>query len=107
MLDLCCSVGFSLVVVRVGCSLVAVHRLLIVVAFLIAKLSLGPEASVAEALDHRLNRSGARAYLLHPMGDPTGSGIEPGFPALAGGFPTTGPLGKPAYLFYICAVCCA
>ena len=53
--------GFSLVVVSSGYSPAAVHRLLIAVAFLIAERSLGPEASVAEALDHKLNCSGARA----------------------------------------------
>ena len=37
-------------------------------------------------------------------GDLPGSGIKPPFPALAGGFFTTAPPGKPKYLLYIFAI---
>ena len=44
----------------------------------------------ARALDHRL-----RSWLLHGMWDLPGLGVEPMSPALAGGFFTTEPPGKP------------
>ena len=79
----------------------AVHSLLIVVASLVA---LGMPASVVaahrlsscvpRALEHRLSSCGARTQLLHGMWDLPRSGIEPVFPALAGGFLTTAPPGK-------------
>ena len=47
------------------------------------------------ALEHRLNSCGAWAYLLRGMWDLPGPGIEPISPALAGGFLTTRPPGKP------------
>ena len=50
------------------------------------------------ALEHRLSSCGARAYLLCGMWDLPGPGLEPVSPALAGGFLTTAPPGKP-YLF--------
>ena len=37
----------------------------------------------------------AQAYSPHGMWDLPGPGVEPVFPALAGGFLTTGPPGKP------------
>ena len=47
------------------------------------------------ALEHRLNSCGAWAWLLCSLWDPPGPGIEPVPPALAGGFFTTEPPGKP------------
>ena len=47
------------------------------------------------ALEHRLNSCGPQAYLLRGMRDLPGSGLEPASPALAGGFSTTEPRGKP------------
>ena len=47
------------------------------------------------ALEHRLNSCGARAKLLRGRWDLSGSGIKPVSPALAGGFSTTEPPGKP------------
>ena len=44
-----------------------------------------------QALEHRLHRCGAQATLPHSMGDAPGSGIEPVFPALAGGLFATEP----------------
>ena len=48
------------------------------------------------ALEHRLNRFGAQAWLPRGMWDLPGSGIEPISPTLAGRFFTTEPPGKPA-----------
>ena len=47
------------------------------------------------ALEHRLRSCSARAYLVHVMWDLPGPGLEPVSPALAGGFLTTAPPGKP------------
>ena len=49
----------------------------------------------SRALEHRLSSCGARAYLLCGMWDLPGPGLEPVSPALAGGFLTTAPPGKP------------
>ena len=43
----------------------------------------------------RLSSCGSRAQLLHGMWDPPRPGLEPVSPALAGGFSTTAPPGKP------------
>ena len=48
-----------------------------------------------QALECRLSSCGARAQLLRGMWDLPGPGLEPVFPALAGGFLTTAPPGKP------------
>ena len=47
------------------------------------------------ALERRLSSCGARAQLLRGMWDLPGPGLEPMSPALAGGFLTTAPPGKP------------
>ena len=44
---------------------------------------------------HRLSSCGSQAQLLHGMWDLPGPGHEPVSPALAGGFLTTAPPGKP------------
>ena len=44
---------------------------------------------------HRLSSCGSRAQLLHGMWDLPRPGLEPVSPALAGGFLTTAPPGKP------------
>ena len=49
----------------------------------------------AWALEHRLSSCGVWAWLLCGIWDPPGPGIEPMSPALAGGFFTTEPPGKP------------
>ena len=49
------------------------------------------------ALKHRLKSCGTRASLLRGPRDLPWSGIEPVSPALAGGFFTTEPPGKPQY----------
>ena len=43
----------------------------------------------------RLSNCGSRAQPLRGMWDPPRPGLEPVSPALAGGFPTTAPPGKP------------
>ena len=52
------------------------------------------------ALECRLSSCGARAQLLHGMWDLPGPGLEPMSPALAGGFLTTVPPGKPQHPFF-------
>ena len=49
----------------------------------------------SQALEPRLSSCGARAQLLCGMWDLPGPGLEPMSPALAGGFLTTVPPGKP------------
>ena len=49
----------------------------------------------SRALEHRLSSCGAQASLLHGMWDLPGPGRKPVSPALAGGFLTTAPPGKP------------
>ena len=52
----------------------------------------------SRALEHRLSSCGAWAQLLRGMWDPPGPGLKPVSPALAGGFLTTAPPGKPKEL---------
>ena len=52
------------------------------------------------ALERRLSSCGAQALLLHSMWDLPGPGLEPVSPALAGGFLTTAPPGKPCFLLF-------
>ena len=55
----------------------------------------------SRAPGHRLSSCGVRAQLLHGMWDPPGPGLEPVSPALAGGFLTTVPPGKPIIPSYV------
>ena len=48
----------------------------------------------------RVSSCGSRAQLLRGMWDPPGPGLEPESPALAGGFSTTAPPGKPKKVNY-------
>ena len=50
-----------------------------------------------QAVERRLSSCGARAWLLCGMWDLPGPGLEPVSPALAGGFFTTAPPGKPEF----------
>ena len=52
------------------------------------------------ALERRLSSCGARAQLLRGMWDLAGPGLDPVSPALAGGFLTTVPPGKPSCLCF-------
>ena len=87
-------------------------RLLIVVATLVIEHRLwgmrasgfavhGLSSCSFQALEHRLNSCGARAYLLLGMWDLLRRGIEPISPELAGGFFTTEPPEKPWCIFYV------
>ena len=51
----------------------------------------------SRALEHRLSSCGAWAQLLRGMWDLPGPGLKPVSPALAGGFLTTAPPGKPGW----------
>ena len=55
----------------------------------------------SQALEHRLSSCGARASLLCSMWYPPRPGIKPVSPALAGGFLTNAPPGKPRKTIYI------
>ena len=100
----CCAQAFSSCG-EWGLLFVVVHGLLIAVASLCGAWTLGMQASVvvacglsscsSRALEHRLSSCGARASLLCGMWDLPGPGLEPMSPALAGGFLTTAPPGKP------------
>ena len=54
----------------------------------------------SQALERRLSSCGAWAQLLRGMWDLPGPGPEPVSPALAGGFLTTAPPGKPLLVFF-------
>ena len=71
---------------------IAVRRPLTIVASLVAEHKLQTR---------RLSNCGSRAQLLRGMWDLLGLGLEPVSPALAGGFLTTAPPGKPFYNFLI------
>ena len=66
----------------------------------------GPLTIVASLVaEHRLQTRrlcscGSRAQLLRGMWDLPGPGLEPVSPALAGGFSTTAPPGKPCFSFF-------
>ena len=53
----------------------------------------------SQALERRLSSCGARASLLCSMWDLPGPGLKPVSPALAGGFLTTAPPGKPTFYY--------
>ena len=53
------------------------------------------------SLEHRLQQLWCMGQLLCGMWDLPGLGLEPASPALAGGFPTTAPPGKPYMTFRI------
>ena len=90
-LGLPATLGLSLVAVSRSYSLVAMRGLLIAVACHV-------QTRVLEFKG--FSSYGARAYLLLSVQDLPGPGIEPMSPALAGGFLTTTPPGKP--FFQLC-----
>ena len=59
----------------------------------------------SRAPERRLSSRGIRAQLLRGMWDLPGPGIEPVSPALAGGFPTTAPPGKPHVSVFLLLDC--
>ena len=81
--------GLSLVAASRGCSLAAVHRLIIGNGF---------SCCGAPALEHAgCSSCGTQASLLPSIWNFPGLRIEPVSPALAGGFLTTGPPGKSSH----------
>ena len=106
VLGLCCCVRAFSSCVKQGLLFVAVHALLIAVASLVVEHGLqahglqqlwhmGFGSCASWALECRLSSCGARAQLLRGMWDLPGPELEPVYPALAGGFLTTAPPGKP------------
>ena len=89
MLGLCCCAQASSSCSEWG-------LLFVVVASLVAEHALGAWASVF--MVRRLSCCGAQAQLLRSIWDPPRPGLEPLCPALAGGFLTTVPPGKPHIL---------
>ena len=57
--------------------------------------SMGSRAQASVVVAHGLSSCGARAQLLRGIWDLPGPGLKPVSPALAGGFLTTAPPGKP------------
>ena len=73
-----CCVSFSLDAVMIGgCSPVAVCGLLIMVASLVAVQGLQAQQCGSQALEHRRSNCGARALLLHGIGDLLDQGLNP------------------------------
>ena len=105
--------GFFLVAATGSYSQAAACRLIVVASLAAGHGLEGAWASVVAAhelsscgswaLEHSLSSRGAQAQLLLSMWDLSRSGIKPRSPALAGGFFTTEPLGKPIcpYTTYI------
>ena len=88
----CCTRAFSSYGER-GLLFIVVCGLLVAVASHCGAWALGTQASVVVA--RRLSSCGSRAQLLRGMWDLHGPGLKPVSPALAGGFLTTVPPGKP------------
>ena len=110
VLGLCCCTGISLVVESRGplssCDAWASHcnGFSCYGAQVLGFMSLS--SCDSKTLEHRLNSCSAPAQLLCNMWDLSGSGIEPVSPALAGGFFTTEPPGKPPGVFFLSFGCC-
>ena len=93
---------------RVGATLRCGAGVLIVVASLVAEHGLqacGLSSCGSRSLERRLSSCGAQSQLLRSMWDLPGSGLEPVSPALAGGFLTTEPPGKPCTNIFFQVVC--
>ena len=92
------SCGLSLVVVNGGYSSLQYMGLSLWWLLLLQSTSsraCGPTSCGSQALEHKLSSCGTQAYLLCGIWDLPRPGIEPMSPALAGGFFTTEPPGKP------------
>ena len=90
--------GLSLVAVSGGCS--SFHCAGFSLRWLLSLRSAGSRRTGftscgSQALERRLSSCGAQAQLLHGMWDLPGPGLKPVSLALAGGFLTTAPPGKP------------
>ena len=106
----CCS-GLSLAAASGGYTLVAVRGLLIASASLAVEHTLqgtlsslvvacGLSSCSSRAPEHRLNSCGTQAWLLRSRWHHPGPEIETMSPALAAGFLTTEPPGKPLLLVF-------
>ena len=95
MLGLRCCSGFSLLAASRGCSLAAVHGLLIELASLVKQVlgCSGFGSCSFRTLEQRLSSCGSGAQLFSSMWNLPRAGIEPVSPALEGEFLTTGPPG--------------
>ena len=110
VLSLCGCAGFSLAVGSGGYCPVAACWLIAAASLAVEHGHSGTRASAFaarglgsysfQALEHRLDGCGTQAYLLHGMWDLPGSGIKPMSCALAGGFFTTEPPGKPSFFVF-------
>ena len=89
---------------RAGATRVAVHRLLIAVASLVAEHR-PPGAWASVVAECGLGSCGTWTYLPCGMWSFPRPGIELVSPALAGGFLTTGPRGKYQHGLYIERFC--
>ena len=94
--------GLSLVVASRGCSLLRCAGFSL--RWLLPLRSTGsrhtgPSSCGSQALERRLSSCGARAQMLRGMWDLPGPGLKPVSPALASGFLTTVPPGKPLLTF--------
>ena len=96
---LCCC-GLSLVAENRSYFLVAVHQLLTEVAFLLVEHRLQVVWALV-VVAHGLSRYGLQAWLPLGMWNLPRPGMEPMSPALAGGFLTTGPAGKPHWVLFL------
>ena len=99
----CCTWAFSSCGER-GLLFIAVQGLLIAVASLVEEHGLYAHGlqqlwTVGSVVVARRLQSTASVVVAHSTWDPPGPGLEPVSPALAGGFLTTAPPGKPA-------ICC-
>ena len=103
--------GLSLAAASGGYTLVAVRGLLIASASLAVEHTLqgtlsslvvacGLSSCSSRAPEHRLNSCGTRAWLLRSRRHHPGPEIETMSPALAAGFLTTEPPGKPLLLVF-------
>ena len=106
MLNWVFTTGFSLVAESKDHSLVAMCRLLTAMASLVVEHRLqgmqtlavaahGLSSCSSQALEQGFSNCSTWAQLFHGMWDTPGPGIESASPALAGGFFTTEPPGKP------------
>ena len=87
-----CCMGFSLVGASWGCSLVAVHRLVLAVAALAGSTGsrhTGFSSFISQALEHRFSGCGSQVQSLCGVWDLPGSQTELVSPALARSFSTT------------------
>ena len=101
---LCCARGFTLVSESGGYSSLRCVGLLrwLLLLWSTGSRRAGFSSCGSQALECRLSSCGAWAQLLRGMWDLPGPGLEPVSPALAGGFLTAAPPGKPPNVSFFC-----